>query len=41
MFYLPIKQGESWDIYSYENGVEKNMNKAQFEDYLKARNKDS
>ncbi|ARE80415.1 DEAD/DEAH box helicase [Campylobacter helveticus] len=41
VFYLPIKQGESWDIYSYENGVEKNMNKAQFEDYLKARNKDS
>lgn len=38
VFYIPIKRGESWEIYCYEKGEEKEMNRAQFEEALKNRN---
>ncbi|MBR8464035.1 DEAD/DEAH box helicase family protein [Campylobacter sp. faydin G-24] len=39
VFYIPIYSGDDWQIWSCENGVEKDlMNKAIFENYMQNRN---
>ena len=35
VFHIPIKKGETWDIWSYENGAKENLNKDQFKLTLK------
>lgn len=32
IFYIPIRDGENWKIFCYENGIEKQMDKKQFLD---------
>jgi hypothetical protein len=37
VFYLPVLDGEVWQITQYANGQENSLTKEQFEDFVKER----